>query len=247
MVSSGVQQNFCTIRYRFKTEGATSYSSWETILSPSAGGDEVETEALLGGALLPTSTYMVQIGVVDSLGETDEITVLIPTDKVYMHKAGSINSLGIGKYAEDPNTIDVAEDITTKFRGKVIFAGEEWESLGLSANVAESGSNIGRVSTGCYYRVNGGRHVYVAFNCAFTHSGDMMQVNTTRLPTEYRPVTDMYSMCAVECDTGGRAIARVIVTPSGKVLIDWVQLLSASTLTTSSTVKWIDGYIDYWV
>jgi hypothetical protein len=243
VVSDGVQKNFCSIRYRYKAEGG-SYSSWVTILATNSASDEVDTGALLGGALLPTSSYVVQVGVVDTIGEADTTTVSIPTDKIFWHRAGSINSFGFGKYAEEENTFDIAEDITTKFRGKVSFAGEAWINLGLSENVAESESNAGRWGgTGCYYRACAGeKHIYVAFNCAFTYSGSAIQVNAEPIPSAYRPDRNVYAICA----TGGRAVARILVNKSGYILVDWIQVISSAESTTSSTVKWIDGYIDYW-
>jgi hypothetical protein len=188
---------------------------------------------------------VVQVGVVDTLGESDITTISIPTDKIYMHRAGSINSLGIGKYVEEENTIDLAEDITAKFRGKVKFAGEAWLNLGLSEGVAESESNCGRWGgTGCYYRVCAGdKHIYVAFNCAFTYANSSLQINAEAIPEAYRPKRNVYAICA----TGGRAVARILVNKSGNVLVDWIQVISSAEQTTSSTVKWIDGYIDYWV
>jgi hypothetical protein len=191
-----------------------------------------------------TSSYVVQVGVVDTLGEEDTTTVSIPTAKIYMHRAGSINSLGIGKYAEEENTIDVAEEITTKFRGPVRFAGEAWINLGLSANVAESETNTGRWGgTGCYYRACAGdKHIYVAFNCAFTFSGSAIQVNAEPIPEAYRPDRNVYAICA----TGGRTVARILVNKSGNIFVDWIQVISSAEQTASSTVKWIDGYIDYW-
>jgi hypothetical protein len=243
VVSSGSQKNFCKIRYRYKVEGG-SYSSWETILADTATSDEVTTGALLGGKLLLTNAYVVQVGVVDTIGESNYTTINIPTDKVYMHRAGSIRSLGIGEYATEDNTVSVAEDITTKFKGKVKFAGEAWLSLGLSENVADSESNCGRWGgTGCYYRVCAGeKHVYVAFNCAFTYANASLQINKDPIPSAYRPKRNVYAICA----TGGRAIARILVTKEGNVIVDWIQVITTTEATTSSTVKWIDGYIDYW-
>lgn len=115
---SGTNKNLCSIRYRYKKEGGT-YSSWTTILASTATSDEVSTSALLSGSLSVTSTYIVQVQAVDSLGDTRTTTISLPTERVYMHKAGSINSLGIGKYAEDENTVDVAEDMTVKVRGNL--------------------------------------------------------------------------------------------------------------------------------
>ena len=93
------------------------YSAWTTILDSSASSDEVVTNALLGGALSVQNTYYVQVQALDELGEDSITTINVPTERVYLHKAGSINALGIGKYAEDENTVDIAEDIEVIARG----------------------------------------------------------------------------------------------------------------------------------
>ena len=54
---------------------------------------------------------------IDDLGEYSLTTINVPTDKVYLHKAGSINSLGIGKYAEEENTVDISEEMEVVVRG----------------------------------------------------------------------------------------------------------------------------------
>lgn len=119
---SGVQKNFCKIQYRYKVDGG-SYSSWVDILARTAADDEVLTGALLAGALVTTSTYVVQIRAIDDIGDSVSTTIFVPTEKVYMHRAGSINAIGIGKYAEEENTFDVAEDWDAIFRGKVEVKG----------------------------------------------------------------------------------------------------------------------------
>ena len=120
VISGGTQKNFCQIRYRYKIEGG-SYSSWTTILAGnSLGSNEISTGALLGGALAIENTYIVQVQAIDDIGETATTTITVPTEKVYMHKAGSINSLGIGKYAEDSNTVDISGDIDVKVRGALL-------------------------------------------------------------------------------------------------------------------------------
>ena len=113
---SGANKNLCYIRYRYKKEGG-SFSSWTTILATTATSDEITTGALLSGGLSVTSSYVVQVQAVDSIGEVGTTEIYLPTERVYMHKAGSINSLGIGKYAEEENMVDIAEDITVKVRG----------------------------------------------------------------------------------------------------------------------------------
>lgn len=112
VVSNGVQKNFCSIRYRYKTESASSYSSWVTILGASdLSSNKVVTKALLGGNLLTTKSYRVEVQVIDSIGNTATSEIIIPTDKVYWHRDGARNALGLGKYNEQDNALDSAWDI----------------------------------------------------------------------------------------------------------------------------------------
>lgn len=238
--SGGVQKNFCKIRYRYKLDGAASYSSWATILAAdSLGSDEVVTDALLGGTLSAQATYLVQVQAIDDIGSHSYVTISVPTDKVYMHRDGARNALAFGKYVEEDNCIDIAEDIKLKIRG------EKWVSLGLSDSVSESASNCGRgpEGTGCWYRVVNDNHIHVAFNCAYSYAGATVTVNAEAIPEAYRPTKNAYAICA----TGGRAVARIIITKAGNVVVDWIQVLSSAEATTASTVSWIDGYIDYFV
>lgn len=148
VTSSGVQKNFCRIRYRYREEGK-SYSDWAVILDSTATSDEIETSALLGGTLLTTKSYTVQVGVIDDIGEENAVVVNIPTDRVYMDRAGSINSLGIGKYAEDPNTIDVAADLTVRVRGG--FKGVEIPGFADLNTLQKPNLYYGRYSYTPYY------------------------------------------------------------------------------------------------
>lgn len=240
---NGNQCNFCEIQYRYKHEEG-SYSSWLTILaSDSLDSDEVETEALLGGAMSLRKTYTVQVRAIDDVGMYSYTTIAIPTERVYMHRAGSKNSLGFGKYAEEENTIDVSDEITTKFRGKVEFAGEKWEELGRSSDVGDAEADYGRCgSTGCQYRVcAGNRHVYVSFNCAVTYNGTSITVNSATIPEAYRPPKNVYAICIAEGDFA----ARISVTSEGNVMID--RIFDLSNQATEFAVSWMDGYIDYWI
>ena len=112
----GVQYNHCKIQFRYKLANAESYSDWVTILEGnSLTSDEVETEPLLGGVLSARSTYVVEVRVIDDVGEAGYTTIHIPTDTVYMHRTK--NALGLGKYVEGENLLDVAWD--AHFRGEV--------------------------------------------------------------------------------------------------------------------------------
>ena len=245
--SGGVQKNYCKIQYRYKAEGG-SYSSWVDILSRTATNDEIITGALLDGGLSTTSTYRVQVRAIDDLGEAGTTNIFISTEKVYMHEAASRNSLGIGKYAEDDNVVDIAEDITTIIRGEVEFKSEAWISRALSTAVAASTVNSGRWGgSGIYYRVcAGGKHIYVAFNVSFATKTSTVRVDSETIPSAYRPSYDVYALCPVGFSDGSRGIATVSVSPSGRVNIYAVHKLPGATLSSGETVNWIDGYIDFW-
>ena len=131
--ADGNELNFCRVVYRYKASSATGFSNYNILLTPD--DTEIETEPLLDGALLPTQSYVVEIGVCDEV-EFNDIwyTFDIPTDKVYLHKAGSMNSLGIGKYAEVENAVDIADDI------KVIIGGNEAEAVASTTEGDKTGS-----------------------------------------------------------------------------------------------------------
>lgn len=116
LTHDGVQHNYCAIQFRYKLANAESYSEWVTILNGgSLASDEVETDALLGGVLSAKATYMVEIRAIDDVGEYGLTMIRIPTDTVYMHRTK--NGMGLGKYVEGENLLDVAWD--AHFRGEV--------------------------------------------------------------------------------------------------------------------------------
>lgn len=114
VTSGGVQKNFAIIRYRYKTESG-SYGTWKTILAKDATSDTVDTDPLLSGALSVSTTYVVQVGVIDDIGGTSTATYTIPNESVYMHRRAGGKAMGLGKYAEKDNILDVAWD--TRVRG----------------------------------------------------------------------------------------------------------------------------------
>lgn len=109
--SRNVQKNFCRICYRYAVEGNSHYSDWVTILAAdNLTSDEVVTAPLLDGNLLATTSYRVEVQAVDDISASVPSTIIIPTDKVYWHRDGARNALGLGKYNEKDNAIDSAWD-----------------------------------------------------------------------------------------------------------------------------------------
>lgn len=110
VVSNGVQKNFCNIMYRYSD--GLSYTAWSTILDGSSlGSNEVTTGALLSGGLSAQASYTVQLRAIDDVGRYADTYITIPTDKVYMHRDGARNALGLGKYNERDDAVDSEWDV----------------------------------------------------------------------------------------------------------------------------------------
>lgn len=121
LIVNGQQQNFCTIDYRYKVENGA-YSQWYSLITDDDASDEADTGAKFG-TIEATKNYTVQLLVYDSLNDGYYITFTIPTDKVYWHRAGSINSFCFGGYVSDPDTFEIANHIKARFRGDVEIVG----------------------------------------------------------------------------------------------------------------------------
>ena len=96
-------------------------------------GDEVSTGALLNGALNKDNTYLVQVGVVDTIGESNYTTITVPTEKVYCHRDGARRSYTFGGYVEEDNTFAIASDIAFKPLGGIarvaMYDGNDFNDL----------------------------------------------------------------------------------------------------------------------
>ena len=77
------QNNFCEIRYRYRLESANTFSDWITLLDKSdVSADTVNSGAIANVVASAQSTYVVQLGVADDVGEAAAIQFVIPTDFV---------------------------------------------------------------------------------------------------------------------------------------------------------------------
>lgn len=120
VMSGSTQKNFCALQYRYKTENASTYSSYVTLL----GKDDISTDyvdIVLGNIVSSISTsYTVQISVIDDIGESTTVTYTIPTDKVTFHLGEDIDGAAFGKYAERDKALDIAPDWDIYYKGNHI-------------------------------------------------------------------------------------------------------------------------------
>lgn len=118
-IVNGVQKNFCGLRFRYKKVSDSDFSSWQNLLSTTNTTTEEIDTIVLGGALSATTSYIVQIDAVDSIPNHTYVSFDIPTEEVYLHKAGSIGSLGIGEYVEDANVISIAKSKAIRLKSNI--------------------------------------------------------------------------------------------------------------------------------
>lgn len=116
--SDGKAHNSCRIQFRYAVEGG-SFGAWQTILPAESTSDEVETGPLLGGALSVASSYIVQVGVIDSLGEYSNTSYSVLSEAVFMHRRAGGQGMGLGKYCNQDGLLDVAWD--TRIRGDLLL------------------------------------------------------------------------------------------------------------------------------
>lgn len=160
VMADGAQNNFCVMRYRIVQEGSkfSGDAGWVTILAKTAASDEVTVK--LDGVVASTQTaYIVQVGVLDDVGESATIQFSIPTDFVTIdvpesHKGRRI---GILRYAQD------SDELGVDFGGP-IFGGSV-DSLKLGTRITATETTPIRLNDykipGCYYSPNADTSRYI--------------------------------------------------------------------------------------
>lgn len=238
---NGVEMNSCQLRYRWKPNGATAYTDWITLLE--TGSAETEISLLVGNVVSSLQkSYLVEIEAVDALDGKHTLTFQIMTEAVSFVLYDGPDGAGFGKYPEAPHVVDIASHMTLLVRGKLQVLGDEWVSIGLMDTISESAYEHGRREAGCHYLVTEGRHVHIAFNCAFSYAGTAVIVNATPIPEENRPGRTVLSLCP----SNDRQLACVSVGTDGYIRVEWVQKATDSVLTGNTDVTWLDGYLCYW-
>lgn len=121
-LSGEVQLNTCQLQYRYAGAGdELTDVEWATLITGETAEDGIDKK--IGEAKLSeNAAYVVQLRVIDDVGESDIFTESISTARVYMHEAGSLGSLGFGEYATEENCISIATDINVF--GRVLGLGK---------------------------------------------------------------------------------------------------------------------------
>lgn len=132
VMSDGVQNNHGKIQFRYRAEGAASYSDWQTILDTrSVDSIEVITGALLNGTLSVQTNYQIQVRAVDNLEVSNPVTLYAPSEEVYMDRPAGGKSMGLGGYSSGDGNLDVYW--RTKARGGLSLYSETGEEMDLNS------------------------------------------------------------------------------------------------------------------
>lgn len=119
-VESDGQKNFCKLSYRHKTDaqGDSGYSDPITLLEGSATTDYV---SVVLSNIVPNNTiaYTIQLIAEDDIGESDVVTVTIPTAFITFHAPEGGHGFTLGGY-HDPSKKDVFDcRFNAEFQGNV--------------------------------------------------------------------------------------------------------------------------------
>lgn len=245
-------KNSCSVKYQYKTDTGN-YSSPVYITSYADGGDYISPNEVFR----ETGIYTVNFIIDDLVSEAqDNYFVKIPAVGCTYQLAEGGRRISVGRYVGDAldrfyvgwdgqfdENVYIGKNLYFKKGDEYIPSDTGWISLGLSSSVSDTDNKNGRYGKGCAYRVVNGNHVYVSFNCKFDFEGSGLRVNLNDIPSEYRPKNYVYALCP----TMGRSIARVYVSSLGDVMLEWYQYITATASTTSASMDWVDGYIDYFI
>ena len=169
-----MQKNFCALRYRYRQEADEGFSDWVTLLDKSdTSADTVDSGPV--AAVVPSvqTSYVVQLGVVDELGQSDAIQYIIPTDFVTVdcpERYGG-RRMGLFRYVDGTEEDGV-------YVGLPIFGGSVNSLLTGSklTATADAPVSLSEFKTpGCYFCPDAANAQYIT-DCPYRDGGFRLEV-----------------------------------------------------------------------
>jgi hypothetical protein len=120
VVSNGTQKNYCKLSYQWKTDAQadSAYSDPVVLLARTATTDYVN-KTLSGIVTSNTTAYNIRLIAEDDVGETDTVTITVPTAFATWHTPPGGHGFTLGGY-HDPAKVDVFDCIfNAEFEGDV--------------------------------------------------------------------------------------------------------------------------------
>ena len=212
VTSDGTQLNQCTLSYRYKTDSqdASQYSAPKIILAGTADTDYVNM-VIPNVVSSNTTAYNIQLIAEDTCGETDIVTITIPTMFVTVHIPEGGHGLTLGGY-HDASKYDVFDcQFDAEFHGTV--SGSVYGLLGSSGEIPREGDLNDYKTPGIYaipsstraetltnmpyvynpadgktYRLSGLLRVYASIGQTYVSEGSMKYITQ-----EFRPLAPQIS------------------------------------------------------
>lgn len=174
VTADDAQNNFCEIRYRYRLESTNAFSDWITLLEKSdISADTVNSGAIANVVASAQSTYVVQLGVADDVGEADAIQFIIPTDFVTIDcpDAYAGRRMGLFRYVDGTEEDGV-------YVGLPIFGGSVNSLLTGSklTATADAPISLGELKTpGCYFCPDAANAQHIT-DCPYKDGGFRLEV-----------------------------------------------------------------------
>lgn len=173
VMSGDTQKNFCTIRVRYREETSSTFSSWVTLLAKTTTSTNTVDAEISGMVSNTQAAYVVQVGVIDDIGESAAVQFNIPTDFVTVnipekHKGRRI---GIGRYAEDSSEDGI--DVGLPIHGGMVDNLTLGEKLTATSTAPIDLNNY--KTAGNYYSPNADNSAYIT-NTPYTDGGFSLTV-----------------------------------------------------------------------
>jgi hypothetical protein len=115
VISNGEQRNFCAFRYRCNGGGWVPIPSYGDVL------DTILSEVVTS----TTTSYTIEVGVIDDLGYEATELIIVPSDQVEFHLREGGDGAAFGEYAEDSKVLSVAESWELKVKGRLTVKGKD--------------------------------------------------------------------------------------------------------------------------
>ena len=110
VMSGSTQKNFCLLRYRYKAASASVFSDYITLLSKEDTSTDYVDIAIGNVVQSLTTSYVVELSVIDDIGDSTAITFVVPTENVDFNLKEGGKGAAFGKYAERENALEIAPD-----------------------------------------------------------------------------------------------------------------------------------------
>ncbi len=155
VMSGSTQKNFCLLRYRYKTANASAFSNYITLLAKADTSTD-SVDVTLGNIVTSvTTSYTVELSVIDDIGDSATLTFVVPTDEATFHLRDGGGGAAFGKYAEIEKALEFAPDWDMYFKGDKI----EKKFYSLRGNTKiPSGADLNDYKTPDVYAIEADAH-----------------------------------------------------------------------------------------